>query len=291
MGQIVPLKVVFDTNAFSPTSFPLLDKSPMRARCREGRILPIYGHVFLEETFRAYPQEDKRELLVRQWLPFVAETVHRLPNDFLGIFHAELVQGYGPKTNIWLPARKQQKLLAGFPKIPLDGSWKAWDRAQPALGVEAAKRAAQREVSKGVRAEFAAWRKMVNYNPKKHGTSRFANYAVGELEFAGRAWLPDVVKCVRPHAVTDRWAKNMGYYPYFTTYVVNLLYVAHHAATKANAPIDINAQADLNLMTHLLFADVVVSNEQGFFKTAFDELWRPQGKIMWTTEQFCNFLE
>lgn len=291
MGRIVPLKVVFDTNAFSPKSFPLLDKSAMRARCREGRIVPIYGHVFLEETLRAYGQEDKREQLVRQWLPFMAETVKRFPDDFIGIWHREVVQGLGINTDFSMPPKKQEKFLARIPSIPLDGSWRAWDRAQPALQIEAAKRAAQREVSKDVRLEFAAWRKMVNYNARKHGTSRFANYAAGEIDYAGRQYLPAVIKCVRPHAVADRWAKTMWRYPYFTTYVANMLYMAHYAMTKPNEPIDLNAQADLNLMTHLLRADIVVSNEEGFFKTAFEDLWRPLGKILWTTEQLCRFLE
>lgn len=39
------------------------------------------------------------------------------------------------------------------------------------------------------------------------------------------------------------------------TFVINMLYIAHHAMTKPNDKIDLNAQADLNLMTHLLHAD------------------------------------
>jgi len=285
------LRVVFDTNVFTLASFPLLEKSAMRARCRERRIVPIYGHVFLEETLRAYAQTDKRELLVRQWLPFIGETVDRFPDDFIGIWHRELVQGCGIKTNIWMRKRKQFKLVSGIPKIPLDGTWKAWDRAQPQIKIEEAKRVAQREVSKDVRLEFGAWRKMARYRPRKHGTGWFSEYSAQQIDFAGKQFLPAIVACVRPNAVADRWAKTKWQYPYFTTYVVNMLYIAHYAMTKQNAPIDLNAQADLNLMTHLLHADAVVSNETGFFKTAFNELWRPQNKQLFTTEQFCDLLE
>ena len=54
---------------------------------------------------------------------------------------------------------------------------------------------------------------------------------------------------------------------------------------------DLNAQADLDLMTHLLHGDAIVSNEEGFLKTAFDELWRPKGKALFNSAQFVELLE
>ena len=40
-------------------------------------------------------------------------------------------------------------------------------------------------------------------------------------------------------------------------------------------------------MTHLLHADVLVSNETGFLKHAFGQIWLPQGKVLFTSEQFA----
>ena len=98
-----------------------------------------------------------------------------------------------------------------------------------------------------------------------------------------------LVKCKNPKAVADRWSRAKTQYPYFTTFVINMLYIAHYAMIKANSGIDLNAQADLDLMTHLLRADVLVSNETGFLRTAFDDLWRPRGKVIFTSEQFADF--
>jgi len=56
---------------------------------------------------------------------------------------------------------------------------------------------------------------------------------------------------------------------------------------RTNEKIDLNAQADLDLMTHLLHADVLVSNETGFLKHAFGQIWLPQGKVLFTSEQFA----
>lgn len=70
-----------------------------------------------------------------------------------------------------------------------------------------------------------------------------------------------------------------------------MTYIGYYAATRPNDKIDLNAQADLDLMTHLLWADAVVSNETGFLRSAFDDLWRPKGKVIFTSTEFAKFIE
>lgn len=284
------LRVVFDTNAFSPGNFELLEQGPMRKLCRNDRIAPIYGHVFVEETLRAYGVERKREELVKRWLPFVVDTADRICNDFVGIWHEELVQGRGPNTRIFMPRRNYERFVSRVQNIPLDGSWNAWDATQEERDIDDRKRAAQREISKSIRKEVADWRKVVRYDPKKHGASHLDEYLEKEVDHAGREFLPALVKCKNQRAVTDRWSRAKAQYPYFTNFVMNMLYMAHHAMTKVNDGIDLNAQADLDLMTHLLHADVLVSNETGFLRTAFEDLWRPRGKVIFTSQQFVDLI-
>jgi hypothetical protein len=69
-----------------------------------------------------------------------------------------------------------------------------------------------------------------------------------------------------------------------------MLYMTYYAAVHNNDRIDENAQADLDLMTHLLHADVLVSNETRFMRRAFTDLWEPRGKILLTSEQFVGLL-
>jgi hypothetical protein len=287
---VAPFRVVFDTNAFTPGNFDILEQSPLRRLCKSGHIVPLYGHVFLEETFRAYGVENKRQDLIEHWLPLIAETVDRFCDDFIGIWHKELVQGRGPKTNIFMARRDQDKLLARLPSVPLDGSWRAWHASKEARDVEDAKRDAQRGTSKVIRQEVADWRKAVNYQPKRHGISSLARFFESEVEEAGRLFLIAHVKCKNPNAVADRWARAKLQYTYFTTFVINMLYIAHHAMTKPNNKIDLNAQADLDLMTHLLRADALVSNETGFLRQGFEDLWQPRGKVIFTSQQLADFI-
>jgi hypothetical protein len=288
-----PLRIVFDTNAFSGANFDVLESGPMRALCRKGRIAPVYGHVFFEETLRAYGNEGKRNDLVNRWLPFIVETCDRICNDFVGIFHDELVRGLGPHAPKLLPSRDYERVKAAVQHIPLDGSWRAWHASQPELSIEDGKKAAQREISKQIRQEVADWRKAVRYSRKRDGRLQLDNFLNAELDQGGREFLINgsIVESKDPAALYDRWSRAKAQYPYFTMFVLNMAYIAHYAADKPNDPIDMNAQADLDIMTHLMHADAVVSNETGFFRTAFDDLWRSRGKIMFNSVEFGRFLD
>lgn len=286
----VSLRVVFDTNVFTPGHFDLIDHGPLASLCKTGRIAPVYGHVFLEETFRAYGLANKRDDLVNRWIPFVANTVDRFCEDFLTIWHRELVQARGAQANIYMRLRAQRKLINGLARVPLDGTWRAWHASMEAREVEDKKRSAQRETSKEIRQEIADWRKAVNYAPKKHGVVNYAQYLKSELDHAGRAFIAAQIKCSNPLEIANRWSRNKCGFPYFTTFVENMLYICHCAMTQPNDKIDLNAQADLDLMTHLLRADVLVSNEAGFLRKAFDEIWRPRGKAIFTSQEFATFI-
>jgi len=58
-----------------------------------------------------------------------------------------------------------------------------------------------------------------------------------ELDHAGREFLIALVECRNPAAVADRWARDKSQHPFFTTFVMNMLYIAHNAMTKPSAPI------------------------------------------------------
>lgn len=286
------LRVVFDTNTFQPDQFELLGNGPMVHLCRIGRIVPVYGHVFLEEIWRAYGNEGKRAHLVERWIPFIGATVDRFCEDFITIWQRELVQGHGRKTNIFMRPRIQRNLLQNLRNVPVDGSWKAWHSTQAERAVEDGKRSAQREVSKEIRQEVADWRKGVAYSEQKHGkVIPFKDFAKREIDRAGRGFVEALVECYNPTSVANRWSRDKAAYPYFTTFVENMTYMGYYAATRPNDKIDLNAQADLDLMTHLLRADALVSNEVGFLRNAFNDLWRGRGKALFTSQEFADFIK
>jgi hypothetical protein len=106
----------------------------------------------------------------------------------------------------------------------------------------------------------------------------------------GREFIGTALPCKHPRAVADRWARSKRDYPFFTACMISLLYMGQYAMNQVNKPIDLNAQADLFLMTHLLHSDVLVSNERGFLRQAFDDLWKPWGKVMLTSAEFDALL-
>ena len=70
-----------------------------------------------------------------------------------------------------------------------------------------------------------------------------------------------------------------------------MVYAMHYAMLEHNDKIDLNAQADLDLLTHLLHSQIVVSNELGFLKSAFNALWKPRGKVLMNSEDFISLTE
>jgi hypothetical protein len=187
--------------------------------------------------------------------------------------------------------RDYERLKQRLPLVPLDGAWHAWQASKAERDVEDKKRAAQRQISKEIRAEVVDWKKAIGYRPEKHGLPNFRRYVQTEIDHAGRAFISTLIHTQNPGEVASRWSRNKHFYPYFTEFVYDMLYLSFYAMTKPDAILDLNAQADLNVMAHLLQGDVLVSNEQGFLRTAFNDLWKPRGKVLMTGPQFLEYLE
>lgn len=290
MGKEKALKVVFDTNTLANDSFDVLEKSRMVELVERGRIIPIYGHVFLEESYRAYGSEKHRKHLVERRLPFIAKTVRLFCEDFITIWHRELVQGRGIHAPIYLDERRSSTIRRAFVNVPVDGSWKAWASTATVRTEEAQKRANQRELSKQIREETKDWLARNAEFVAKHGFPGIGEFIRRSLVPVARDFIHGLVKCSNPQAVYNRWSRDPYGYPFFTQFMENLLYIVYHAAVKKEA-IDPNAQADLDVMTHLLRADYLVSNERRFLRIAFDELWRPRGKQLFTAEEFAKYMQ
>ena len=290
MSKANSLKVVFDTNALANDSFEVLAGSRMLELVERGRIVPVYGHVFMEETIAAYGSEKHREHLLTKRLPFIARTAKLLCLDFDAIWHAELVQGLGKKAPIYLHPRQHRWVQKSLLRVPNDGSWKVWHDAEAARVLDAARRDGQVSVWKQIRAEVAAWKERLSYDPKIHGGLDKREFLQRIFPHIGRALIFGMVRTKNPQAVFDRWARAWNDYPYFTHFVRDMAYLGYYAA-HAEQAIDKNAQADMNLLSLLLNADMVVSNEKRFLRTAFQEVWAPRRKTLFTAEEFVRYME
>lgn len=284
-----PYRVVFDTNVFTRESFDLLERSPMRSLCKSGRVTPLYGDIFLEEMLWAYGGSKRRDL-VERWLPFIERTVDRFCAPIPDILHRELVQGHGLKTNIFMPKRDQEWLLLRMRQLPLEGTCDVWEATKRDREQRTRSQQAEHQIMVGIRNKLAKGRKDGTFNPKNDPQRELKNHLKANIDFAGHQLLSVHVPCKNPNAVARRWARMKNHYPYFSTLVSNFLYRCHYSAVRVNDAIDPNGHADLNIMVHLLHADAVISNEQGFFRKAFDDLWRVKGKRIFTTPEFVRFL-
>jgi hypothetical protein len=289
---MTPLRIVFDTNAFMQGNFELLEQGPMRKLCHSGRIVPVYSDALIEETLNAYMIERKRDDLIKRWLPFIVDTAGQKICKLLdSIWHEELVQGRGLNARIFMTRRDYERFVEGISSIPMDGSWELWHSSQSERDIEKKKRASMREVLGLMRQEIADRPKSAGYHSEKYGASNLGIFLESEVDYTGDQLIHSIFKANGPHAISGRWSRAKKQYPYFSQFVVNNLYMAYHAMTKSNNALDENAQVDLDLMTRLLHADVLVSNEKGFLKCAFNDLWRPQRKVLFTSSEFADFMQ
>jgi hypothetical protein len=283
------MRVVFDTNALSNDSLTVLEASPMRQLCRRGKLTAVYGHVFLEETMRTYGSEKHRHALVTRRLPFIIDTVGVICDDFVNIWHSELVQGRGLKACVYMRKRCKQRFLDNCRNVPADGSWRAWHDTAASRAEEDLKRAEQKKISQDIREEILCWKVNSKFDPKKCGVPELWPFIQQNLLHAGRMFINTLVPCKDPQAVCDRWVQKPNDHPFFTIFVQNMLYIAFHAMVKPEA-IDLNAQADLDVMTHLFHSNVLVTNELRFLRSAFEDLWHPRGKVIFTAKEFASFI-
>lgn len=285
------LRVVFDTSVFSATHFDTIDSSPLRLLFRRGRVVPVYTAVFLEETLRSYASPATRQDLLTRWLPFIVTTAHRFCDDLPSIWRRELVQGRGRDASIFMSAKVQESLLAHLTSIPSDGTWDFFGETQTERDADVAKSIARRNNSKAMRKEVSQLIREMNVQgtpsdalPLSAGVKAHLvvvlGYGLIERYVAPKDW----------RAVGTRWARDRNNYPFFTQFVENAVYQETHFMTDHTARIDSNAQADLDILTHLLRAETLVTDETGFMRTAFEALWRPRGKVVFNSMEFAEFL-
>jgi hypothetical protein len=276
-----PLRIIFDSNIFSVDNFGALDYALFRKLYANRRVMPIYTAVILEEVLQTYSLESKRTQLLDRWLPFIIETAPKFCLELPKIWHQELVQKKGCHANIFMDAMRRKKTLQYLKKLPRDGSCPLINIIQPLRDEIASEKKISRQDSIERRNNFDAndpW--LIEIFSADH--ERLEEFGIGIIERR--------FPTQNHRAISSRWLRDPCRYPYFTQFVKNCMFRHSYPSIDKSAPIDKNAQADLDILTHLLYADVLVSNEKKFMKYAFDKLWLPRKKVMFTSNEFAEFL-
>jgi hypothetical protein len=283
-------RVLLDSNAFSAAHFSSLAGSPFENLCACGRIEVVYAGEMIEETLRAYVSPATRSLLLREWLPTITRTARQLGDDLPSIWHKELVQGRRLKASERMSAAKQRRVMAHLAQMPEDGSWPIIDDVSMEWREGDSRRVSRRLNTLQMRREAAQ-------TARELGITVSAGF---ELQHAARTHLGEVIglgmiqKFIAPEGgvsgLFHQWRRSKGSYPYFTQFVENVVYQEVVLMTDHQLKADVNAQVDLDILTHLLRADIVVTNETGFMRRAFNDIWRPRGKVIFTSDEFSAHL-
>ena len=285
-------RVVLDSNVFSPTQFSVLRHSPFAALCASRRVQAIYPNVAVEEVLHSYSSEVKRSHLVTDWLPMILATAPHQCDDQVSIFRKELVQGLGPRASIYMPGSRSRRVRDHIAQIPPDGSWELMGETKVEREEADAKRTARREASKEMRLEVARRKKLLGLKVTPNSIPETFTPGREELvEFMGRALVQKIVRSSRWPTIFSMWRRRKDYYPFFTQFAEDVVFQEVHFMTNQDSSIDINAQADLEILAHLLRADAIVSNETGFLKKAFEAIWKPRGKLLLTSDEFARHLQ
>ena len=275
------VRVVFDTNVFNGSTLDSLDHGPFRALCRSGRIVPIYGHILQEELLRSYTNATKRTMLLENWLPLISATASTLCRCHSEIWHDELVQGHGRHTRIFLSRFESEALLNSAKGLPRDGQ-------MPRLALALQTVEKERLKIDSMRGRLRELREFKGVD-ELYGTT-FSTFLNGHLIRSGINMLDRAIDSNYSLAVAERWARSPNSYPFFTQFVISALYLPFHARVHQNDRMDKNALADLELMTHLLHSDILVSNEKGFLRKAFDDLWKQRRRVLMNSDEFAQWL-
>lgn len=282
------MTVIFDRSAFHGDNFSKLVDSTLAELVKRNVIRVHHTQIFLEETLGMFEKEKNRGILKLQ-TPYIFKICNgKWLQDREKIWDRELVCGSGKNANVWVPAheRTEKEILwkkyisneTGFQEL-LDGFEEK--------NLQRKKQAKQFELSSLMRDEISnASIKRMHFPP--------TDFIKREAPKMGFELIRSHEKVTDPHAIYKKWRMNKKCYPFFTGFVEGFLYSQYYAMVEAGngngKRIDRNAQADIEQLTYLAKADLLVSCDQRFMLDAFKALWETKGKKIMTTDEFICYL-
>jgi hypothetical protein len=285
------MRIIFDRSSFHGKRFELLTSSSLRRLAAQRRVEVFHTATFLDELIQSYGSAKTSSSWWREHLRYATQICNG--GMFLAvddIWRSELVDGWGTASRHLL----QHGSFVGFQATLLQTAdtgdlSQEWAESEPERIDTRRKKIKQRAIFREAREAVAQARK----EGKLRGRLRdypFSDYCRSEFTRNGRA-LMRIVDKERATELADLWEANPEGFPYYTAFVEGFVYSQYYAAIEHNRRLDGNEQADYEQLAHLIWAYVVVSDDQAFFRSAFDTLWKPRGKRMQSAASFVELLE
>jgi hypothetical protein len=292
------MKVIFDRPAFDGVRFDALEGSRLLQRTREAKLSVFYTTVFLDETVRTASSTGARAqgVLKRRW-PFLVSICNGgwfrpllIPDEsFPGlksIFEEEF-EG-GEKAGDWLlvPDSDRRKVEEELTR-PLKESRPIpeLENARPIYGQI-------QQTREQNWAAFVALRQQRLPPGQPHlPLEPFAQYYRLNAEEFASCVIGQLPALDQPERKLDAWKRDPEKFPHFTAYVQLYAYVHYDPQLPHQPPMDPNCLADAEQLCFLEDVDAMLSFDQGFMKRAFEAVWEPRGKRLFTPEEFVDQLQ
>jgi len=285
------MRIIFDRSSFHGKRFELLTSSPLRRLAAQRRVEVFHTATFLDELIRSYGSARTSASSWREHLRYAAQICNGgMFPTIDDIWRSELIDGRGAASQHLLPHESFVGFQGTLLRIADTGDLSLeWADSEAERRDTRGKKLRQLAILREAREAVAQARR----EGKLRGRLRnypFSDYRRTEFTRNGRA-LTRVVDKKRATELADLWEADAEEFPYYTAFVEGFVYSQYYAAVEHNGRLDGNEQADYEQLAHLIWADVVVSDDQAFFRSAFDTLWKPRGKRMESTESFVRLLE
>jgi hypothetical protein len=286
-----PPTIIFDRSAFHGRRFDLLAASPLIDLTKQNRIVVHHSAALLEETISMFEKEENHAELRKQ-LPFILDICNG--RWFRGrgeIWELELTRNLGPTADVFEPDSlrrvAEQNIRDG---VFGDKSWEDFKNALPEKEIERQKQTRLHKIQSEMRREIAARRK-ADRRLKRQKPPPAVIFIEKELEHWGQEIISRYVGTSYRALLVRRWAADKHRYPFLTSSLEGQVFADWQALVEHNKRIDRNAHVDVEVLACLNRADAIVSADAGFLKDAFDVLWRPKGKLLYTPEAFVHYMD
>ncbi len=290
-------RILLDRSIFNGKDFAELKAIPFKALDSAGVLHVHVTPMLVAETLGLWLR-DGSTVEVREHLQFISRiTKKRWFNDNFAIFKDELCAKTLRSDYHLLPKETQAIWQQEISAIVAGGTArdKLTQRVREKVQKEQTRARNLREIGKRVRADIATKFRMARPDAKLSQVDvREAWNIVSQnnLDEFGKGLIVrrPLYRAGRREMAITRWLQQKERCPYFTDWVKGLLYMQFYAGRHQSSPLDENAQADIQHLIYLRHADVMVSEEKGFMRQAFVDLYESQGKQYWNVADLENFV-
>lgn len=281
----MPFRILIDRSAFHGDGFEKLLEANLLSAAKRKCISIGLTPILLTETMRLWEREGNRQILIKQ-LPILIDIPAVWFRSSAEIWERELVRNelisatavYGPKE-----IARQKSVLRSEPDLAEVFSESALARQE-----EQKRKSRLNGIRKEMRQEIGSQLKALR--GQKFEKGGFAPFQARMIDEIGAELIAKFYPSRRHSEIAHRWSRDKEKYRYFTSFVKGYLYDAYYACAELNSPIDRNAQDDYEQLCYLNDSDVMVTSDMRFMKSAFEELWRPKGKQLWSVGRLAAFL-